>query len=1048
MKLSLLVVLSTFFMGSVFAEGEPGLSFNYYEGNWSSLPDFNSIGAVKSGFDVNVSLNTRNRNNQYGYIWYGAIEIPTSGTYTFESNSDDGSKVYIGDFGHSKVALVNNDGLHATKLVSGTVYLNAGKYPFYATFFQNSGDQTMEIYWSSNSGISRQRIPNSVFTNSTATTKSPSPTNGSLTYSYYEGNWNALPNFSSLTPVKTGTSNNFDLGVSNRSTQYAISWKGSITLPANGVYTFETTSDDGSKVYINNWPVPIVSNDGLHGSQTVSGNSYFTAGTYAIEVTYFQAGSGQTLEVYWSSNTGIARQKIPNEAFTGTVTVAPPVVVEPPNPTPPTPTAPPTDPYGNGGLTGVNNYYFSSSSGDDSRSSSQAQNPNTPWRTISKLNSVMSGLRGGDAVLFKRGETFDGTINVSNSGGSGSPIIFSSYGSGIKPVISGFMTLSNWSNLGNGVWETNCPSLNGLNMVTLNGTVQPMGRYPNINAPSKGYLTLEGHSGTSQITDNELSGNTNWTGAEIVIRKNNWVIDRGLITWHGGNTLNFNSPSVHESNNGYGYFIQNSPQTLDQLGEWYYDVNQKKVRMYFGSNNPSSYTAKAGILDNTMVIDGKSNILIDNLSMQGADVLACKIQNSQNIRVQNSDFNYSGYGVLTANNSNNVVVESTTTNNTNNTGLFFFDCNNSSVRNSYVQNTGLIQGMGQSDNGGYQAIHMGGSNNVVELNSVINTGYCGITFSGDNVSIKNNFVNHFTMTKDDGAGIYTWGELNKYNRYITGNIIMNGIGVAEGTFYTVSSGSSGITLDDATANVDITNNTVANCSRAGIFIHNSHEVRITGNTVYNNSTQVNLDHDDISPENPIRNMAVNNNILFAKSPGQYVLANQSLSVDFSNFGSFNNNFYTRPVDEGGIINNYYKDPSGKFIYSWFDLEGWKTVFNHDWNSYKSPVKVPSYVVNYLNGSNKFRNGEFTSDVSGLFCLGNCGISLSYGRLDGGALQISPTNYTKNNLGAYLDIGAVNAGTKYVVRFSAIGSSAGKTMRVYGMKNGGAYEMLSDMKYIA
>ncbi|MEJ7770219.1 MAG: T9SS type A sorting domain-containing protein, partial [Chitinophagaceae bacterium] len=33
-------------------------------------------------------------------------------------------------------------------------------------------------------------------------------------------------------------------------------------------------------------------------------------------------------------------------------------------------------------------------------------------------------------------------------------------------------------------------------------------------------------------------------------------------------------------------------------------------------------------------------------------------------------------------------------------------------------------------------------------------------------------------------------------------------------------------------------------------------------------------------------------------------------------------------------------------------------------------------------------------------------------------------------------------------FSAIGSSAGKTMRVYGMKNGGAYEMLSDMKYIA
>ena len=54
-------------------------------------------------------------------------------------------------------------------------------------------------------------------------------------------------------------------------------------------------------------------------------------------------------------------------------------------------------------------YYFSSQSGDDSRTSLQAQNPATPWKTLNKLNTFMN-LQPGDSVLFKRGETFYGTL--------------------------------------------------------------------------------------------------------------------------------------------------------------------------------------------------------------------------------------------------------------------------------------------------------------------------------------------------------------------------------------------------------------------------------------------------------------------------------------------------------------------------------------------------------------------------------------------------------------------------------------------------------------
>src|SRR3954447_26306731 len=82
------------------------------------------------------------------------------------------------------------------------------------------------------------------------------------------------------------------------------------------------------------------------------------------------------------------------------------------------------------------NYYFSASQGDDSRTATQAQNPNTPWKTLSKLNSFFASLKPGDSVLFKRDDTFFGSITIAVSGTSSAPIILGAYGSGNRPIIS------------------------------------------------------------------------------------------------------------------------------------------------------------------------------------------------------------------------------------------------------------------------------------------------------------------------------------------------------------------------------------------------------------------------------------------------------------------------------------------------------------------------------------------------------------------------------------------------------------------------------------
>jgi hypothetical protein len=98
-----------------------------------------------------------------------------------------------------------------------------------------------------------------------------------------------------------------------------------------------------------------------------------------------------------------------------------------------------------------NNYYFSSSIGDDSRTSTQAQSSATPWKTITKLNSFFSCLAAGDSVLFNKGDVFTGIITPSVSGTSVSQVIISAYGQGAKPIISGFQTVTGWTNEGSGI---------------------------------------------------------------------------------------------------------------------------------------------------------------------------------------------------------------------------------------------------------------------------------------------------------------------------------------------------------------------------------------------------------------------------------------------------------------------------------------------------------------------------------------------------------------------------------------------------------------------
>ena len=142
--------------------------------------------------------------------------------------------------------------------------------------------------------------------------ENPAHTVAGLSYSYYEGAWTSLPDFNTLTPVKTGTIGTCDLAIRNRDDNFGVVYSGYIEVPQSGVYTFTTSSDDGSALYIGT--AKIVDNDGSHGTQSASGAIGLTAGKHAISVEYFEAGGEQVLTVSWGGP-GVTTGQIPAGAL-------------------------------------------------------------------------------------------------------------------------------------------------------------------------------------------------------------------------------------------------------------------------------------------------------------------------------------------------------------------------------------------------------------------------------------------------------------------------------------------------------------------------------------------------------------------------------------------------------------------------------------------------------------------------------------------------------------------------------------------------------------
>ncbi len=129
-----------------------------------------------------------------------------------------------------------------------------------------------------------------------------------INYKYYEPVTRITMNSIKDAPKTSGNTDIISVAKKQRADKFAFDFAGYIKIEKDGVYTFFTQSDDGSKLFIDDEEV--VNNDGDHGTTEKEGKVALKKGYHKIRVTYFDSGGGNELKVLIKPEGGI-KMEIP-----------------------------------------------------------------------------------------------------------------------------------------------------------------------------------------------------------------------------------------------------------------------------------------------------------------------------------------------------------------------------------------------------------------------------------------------------------------------------------------------------------------------------------------------------------------------------------------------------------------------------------------------------------------------------------------------------------------------------------------------------------------
>ena len=135
----------------------PGLKYKYYEEHVLFVDELDAFQPKKTGITPNFSIDERENDGLFCFIYSGYIKIPKDGVYTFFLSTNDGGVLYL-----NGKRFIDMDGPRTATPASQIIALKAGTYKIGEKYFQMGGGFENRVSWKG-PGFSKEVIPASVF---------------------------------------------------------------------------------------------------------------------------------------------------------------------------------------------------------------------------------------------------------------------------------------------------------------------------------------------------------------------------------------------------------------------------------------------------------------------------------------------------------------------------------------------------------------------------------------------------------------------------------------------------------------------------------------------------------------------------------------------------------------------------------------------------------------------------------------------------------------------------------------------------------------------
>lgn len=283
-------------------------------GSRSDAPiDFN-WGAANPGVSgINV--------DNFSTRWSGYIRATQTGTYRFQTVSDDGVRLYI----NGTLVIDRWNDHSSTTDTTGDYNLVAGNtYSIRLEYYENAGDAVIRLQW---------RLPGA--TSFVAIPGGPTPTLGAGLYECVKQPISSCASNSKLiagisgnyfnnqtltapaTSVRLDGPINFDWGAGTPgptgigADNFSASWNGYVYVTQTGVHRFQTTSDDGVRLTVNGDLLIDQWNDHSSTIHTTAAVTLEAGKAYPIKLEFYENTGTALIQLRWQTPGSAAYAAIP-----------------------------------------------------------------------------------------------------------------------------------------------------------------------------------------------------------------------------------------------------------------------------------------------------------------------------------------------------------------------------------------------------------------------------------------------------------------------------------------------------------------------------------------------------------------------------------------------------------------------------------------------------------------------------------------------------------------------------------------------------------------